>query len=98
MNHFAENENLDFSDEILKFFFSWVMLYSSVDAVKRLLNSWKHHRVPGPADCVQIENMLATTRTAKVNDLRILTTPEAVERYEDNGGVLIRNGEFSYDP
>ena len=86
MNHFAENEDLDFSDEILKFCFSWVMLYSSVDAAKRLLNSWKHHRVPGPAGCVQIENMLATTRTAKANDPRILTTPEAVERYEDNGG------------
>ena len=42
MNHFAENEDLDFSDEILKFCFSWVMLYSSVDAAKRLLNSWKH--------------------------------------------------------
>ena len=98
MNHFAENEDLDFSDEILEFCFSWVMLSSSVDAVNRLLNSWNHHKVPGPAGCVQIQNMLATKRTAKVNDPRILTSPEAVKRYEDNDGVLIRNGEFSYDP
>ena len=60
MNHIAENENLNISEEILKFCFSLVMLYSSVDAVNHLLNSWNHHRVPDPAGCVPIENMLVT--------------------------------------
>ena len=55
-------------------------------------------RVPGPAGCVPIENMLATTQTAKVNDPLIPTTPEAVKMYEENGGVLTRNAEFDYDP
>ena len=98
MNHIAENEDLEISDEILRFYFSWVMLYSSVDAVNHLLNSWNHHRVPGPAGCVSIENMLATTRIAKVIDPLIPTTPEAVKMYEDNGGVLTRNAECGYDP
>ena len=60
VNHIAENEDLDISDENLRFCFSWVMLYSSVDAVNHLLNSWNHHRVPDPAGCVPIENMLVT--------------------------------------
>ena len=98
MNHIVENRDLDISDEILKFCFSWVMLYSSGDAVSHLLNSWNHHRVPGPSGCVPIDNMLATTRTAKVNDPLIPTTPEAVKMYEDNGGFLTRNAEFGYDP
>ena len=98
MNHIAENEDLDISDEILRFCFSWVMLYSSVDTVNHLLNSWNHHRVPGPAGCVPIENMLAIIRTAKVIDPLIPATPEAVKMYEDNGGVLTRNTEFGYDP
>ena len=98
INHIAENEDLDISDEILRFCFSWVMLYSPVDAVNHLLNSWNYHRVPGPAGCVPIENMLATTRTAKAIDLLIPTTPEAVKMYENNGGVLTRNPEFGSDP
>ena len=98
MNHIAENEDLEISDEILRFYFSWVMLYSSVDAVNHLLNSWNHHRVPGPTGCVSIENMLATTRIAKVIDPLIPTTPEAVKMYEDNGGVLTCNAECGYDP
>ena len=79
MNHIVENEDLDISDEIFKFCFS----------VNHLLNSSNHHRVPGPAGCVPIENMLATTRTATVNDPLIPTT--SVKMYEDNGGVLTRN-------
>ena len=39
INHIAENEDLDISDEILTFCFSWVILYSSVDAANHLLNS-----------------------------------------------------------
>ena len=74
------------------------MLYSSVNAVNHFLNSWNHHRLPGPAGCVPIDNMLATTQTAKVNNLLIPTTPEAVKMYEDNGGVLTCNAEFGYDP
>ena len=42
--------------------------------------------------------MLATTRTAKVIDQLIPTTPEAVKMYEDNAGVLTRNAECGYDP
>ena len=94
MNHIAANEDLNISDENLRFCFSWLMLYSSVDAVNHLLNSWNHHRVPGPAGCVAIENMLATTRTAKVIDPSVPTTPEAVKMYECNGGVLTHNAEF----
>ena len=60
MNHIVENENLNISDEILKFCFSLVVLCSSADAVNHLLNSWNHHRVPDPAGCVPIENMLVT--------------------------------------
>ena len=98
MNHIVEDENLDILDEILKFCFSLEMLYSSVDAVNHLLSFWNHHKVPSPAGCAPIENMLATTRTAKVNDPLIPTTPEFVKMYEDNGGALTRNAEFSYDP
>ena len=98
MNHILENEDLDISDELLKFCFSWVMLYSSVDAVNHLLNSCNRHRMPNPAGYVLIKNMLVTTRTPKVNDPLIPTTPEAVKMYEDNGGVLPRNAEFGYDP
>ena len=98
MNHILENEDLDISDELLKFCFSWVMLYCRFDAVNHLLNSCNRHRMPSTAGCVLIENMLATTRTAKVNDPLIPTTPEAVKMYEDNGGVLPRNAEFGYDP
>ena len=94
MNHIVENEDLNISDGISRFYFSWVRLYSPVDAVNHLLNSWNYHRVPGPAGCVPIENMLATTRTAKAIDLLIPTTPEAVKMYENNGGVLTRNPEF----
>ena len=94
MNPIVKNEDLDISDEILRFCFSWVMLYSPVDAVNHLLNSWNYHRVQGPTGCVPIENMLATTRTAKAIDLLIPTTPEAVKMYENNGGVLTRNPEF----
>ena len=60
MNHIVENENLNIPDEILKFCFSLVMLCSSADAVNHLPNSWNHHRVPDPAGCVPIENMLVT--------------------------------------
>ena len=98
MNHIAENEDLDISDGILRFCFSWVILYSPVDAVNHLLNSWNHHMVPGTAGCVSIENMLATTRTAEVIDPSIPTTPEAVKMYEGNGGVLTHNAEFGRDP
>ena len=98
MNHIIENEDLDISDEILKFCFSCVMLNSSVDAVNHLLNSWNHHGVPGPAGCLPSENMLATTRTAKVNDPLIPTTPEAVKMCKDKGGVLTRSAEFGCDP
>ena len=97
INHIAENEDLDISDEILTFCFSWVILYSSVDAVNHLLNSWNHYRVPDPVGCVSIENMLGTTRTAKVIDWLTRTTPEAVKMCEGNGGVLNRNAEFDYD-
>ena len=61
MNHIVENGDLDISDEISKFCFSWVILYPSGDAVNHLLNFWNHHRVPGPAGRLTIDNMLATT-------------------------------------
>ena len=96
MNHIVENKDLDISDEILKCCFFWVMLYSSVNAVNHLLNSWNSW--DQNAGCVPIDNMLATTQTAKVNDLLIPTLPEAVKIYEDNGGVLTCNAEFGYDP
>ena len=54
--------------------------------------------MPHPAGCVPIDNMLATTRTAKVNDPLIPTTPEAVKMYEDSGGVLNCCAELGYDP
>ena len=98
MNHIVENEDLNISDGISRFYFSWVRLYSPVDAVNHLLNSWNHHRVPGSAGCVPIENMLSTTRTAKAIDPLIPTTPEALNMYQNNGGVLTRNPEFGYDP
>ena len=37
MSPIAENEDLDISDESLRFCFSWVMFYSPVDAVNYLL-------------------------------------------------------------
>ena len=61
MNHIVENGDLDISDEISKFCFSWVILYPSGDAVSHLLNSWNHQRVPGPAGRLPIDNTLATT-------------------------------------
>ena len=94
MNHIVENEDLNISDGISRFYFSWVRLDSPVDAVNHLLNSWNHHRVPGSAGCVPIENMLSTTRTAKAIDPLIPTTPEALNMYQNNGGVLTRNPEF----
>ena len=53
--------------------------------------------MPGPAGWVPTENMLATTRAAKVIDL-LIPTPEVVKLYEDNSGVLSCNTEFGYNP
>ena len=63
----------------------------------KFINSWNHHRLPGPAGLVPIENMLVITRTATAQDLLIPTILEAVKMYEDNGGVLTRNAKFGFD-
>lgn len=98
LNSIVEFNDIDMDDPIIKYCFSWVLLYASGNAVEHLLNSWNHHRVPGPQGCVPIENMIASRGTTTIPIFLIPTTPEAVILYEASGGRLTRNSSFGIDP
>ena len=97
-NTIQDDDLFNLADPVFKYCVSWVMLYVTKDAVDHFITSWNHHRVPGPSGCIPIENMKATKRTAVIADFLIPSTPEAVLMYEENGGRLIREGEFGRDP
>ena len=58
----SETFDLDLSNPFIKFCFSWVAMDVTVDAAEHLVDSWNHHRVPGPSGCVPIENMNQTNK------------------------------------
>ena len=86
------------AEPIMKFCFSWVAMYVTVDAADHLISSWNHHRVPGPEGCIPIENMRETKKTVDLPELLIPSVPEAVRMYESFGGNLTRNSTFGDDP
>lgn len=91
-------DTLNEDDPVFNFCLSWVMLYVSDDPVKHLLNSWNHHRIPGPEGCIPIQNMYETKHMATPPNHLIPSTPEVVRMYEENGGNLTRNADFGIDP
>lgn len=98
MIRITEENDYDMSDPVVKYCISWVTLYIVTDAAVHLIESWNHHRVPGPMGCVPIDNMRETSRAVHLPSHYIPTTPEAVKMYEDLGGSLSRESNFGFDP
>ena len=98
MLQISDAEEYDMTDPVVKYCFSWLTIFVAKDATQHLLQSWNHHRVPGPGGCVPIQNMIETKRTVNLIEPLIPTTPEAVRMYEELGGRLTRDSRFGYDP
>ena len=98
LNHIREAYDFDLTDSLVKFCFSWVSLFIVKDAAQHLVNSWNHHRVPGPHGCVPVQNMVATKNTASLDEHLVPTTAEAVRMYQECGGQLNHDPSFGFDP
>ena len=94
----SETFDLDLSNPFIKFCFSWVAMDVTVDAAEHLVDSWNHHRVPGPSGCAPIENMNQTKRTVHLIEPLIPSVPEAVRMHEQSGENLTRISSFGEDP
>ena len=94
----CETYDLDLSDPVLKFCFSWIAIYVTNDAANHLINSWNHYRIPSPQGCIPIDNMQDTKCTVDLHEALVPTAPEAVRMYESFGGNLSRDASFgSFD-
>ncbi len=92
------NGNYDMDDQIIRFVFSYLSMYVVQDAATHLIDSYNHHRVPGPNGGIPIEKMEATRCTVQLDNWYVPTTEEAVLMYEAKGGHLSRSSEFGFDP
>ena len=48
MIRICEEKDLDTSEPVLKYCFSWISIYVATAAAEHLIKSWNFHRVPGP--------------------------------------------------
>ena len=88
----------DDEDDTVRFVYSYISMYLVRDAAQHLIESYNHHRVPGPNGGVPIEKMNSTLQTVMVPDYEVPTTQEAVYMYEARGGRLSRSSDFGRDP
>ena len=74
-SYLSEQYDYELQDPILKYCISWVIMFIAADATATLINSWNHHRVPGPLGCVTVENMMTTRKNTVLSYTP--TTPQA---------------------
>ena len=75
------------SDPILRYCVSWITNYICWDAKQHLIKPWNHHKIPGPMGCIPGANMRLFQQNARLNDVFIPSTSEAVRMYEELGGI-----------
>ena len=86
------------SDLVLKYCVSWITNYICQVAIQHLIKSWNHHRTSGPMGCIPIENMRPSQQNARLNEMFVPSTSEAVKMCEELGGNLSRNLSFGLEP
>ena len=86
------------SDPVLKYCVSWITNCICQDATQHLIKSWNHHRIPGPMGCIPVENMRLSQQNARLNEVFLPSTSEAVRMYEELGSNLSKNLSFGWDP
>ena len=88
----------DDEDEVVRFVYSYISMYLVQNAAHHLIDSYNHHRIPGPNGGVPIKKMESTKRTIMLPENVLPTTQEAVMMYEAEGSRLTCSSEFGYDP
>ena len=86
------------SDPVLKYCVSWITNYICQVGTQHLIKSWSHPRTPGPTGCIPIENMRLSQQNARLNEVFVPSTSEAVKMYKELGGNLSRNSSFGWGP
>ena len=94
----VEENNYNMSDPVLKYCVSWITNCICQDATQHLIKSWNHHRIPGPMGCIPVENMRLSQQNARLNEVFLPSTSEAVRMYEELGSNLSKNLSFGWDP
>jgi len=93
-----EQEIFNMEDPMVSFAVSWLTINVSKVGSENFVNSWNHHRIPGPKGCIPIEKMRGTNQAVPLEPHLIPTTPEAVRMYEERGGRLNTDPSIGYDP
>lgn len=92
------DEEIDMGDEVTKFCVSWVTIRVMDNAIQTFIQSWNHHRIPGPEG--GIPNVLASqnNQVTQLHSTLIPSTADIMQIHEQSGNILQRDASYGQDP
>ena len=98
LSKIIDEYDYDLNDPIIKHSLSFIYCNLARGPFQHHVQSWNYHRVPGPDDCIPIQNMEMINKIPPLNLSFLPSTDEVVRMYECMGGQLTRMSAFGEDP